>query len=101
MVELTPIKPNNMMDKEEFRGRGREELGDGSSEARMFIITNNDEVARLIGSGGDTVTKLRKEFSGLKLKIGNKVPGIDEQVTEIAGSISRATELLMRIAEIT
>merc|ERR1719474_2577500 len=90
-----------MMDKEEFRGRGRQELGDGSDEARMFIITNNDEAARLIGSGGGRVTKLRKEFAGIKLRIGSKVPGVDEQVTEVQGPLERVNELLMRIAEIT
>jgi len=101
MVDLVPRKPNNMMDKEELRGRGREELGDGSGEARVFIITNNDEAARLIGSGGERVTQLRKEFAEIKLRIGSKVPGVDEQVTEVQGPIERVTELLMRIAEIT
>lgn len=101
MVDLDPTEPNNMMDKEEFRGRGREVLGNGSDEARMFIITNNDEAARLIGSGGEKVTMLRKEFAGIKLRIGNKVPGIDEQVTEVQGPIERVNELLMKIAQIT
>jgi len=101
MVDLDPIQPSNMMDQEEFRERGREEVGDGTSEARMFIITNNDEAARLIGSGGERVTKLRKEFAGIKLRIGSKVPGVDEQVTEVQGPLERVNELLMRIAEIT
>lgn len=78
-----------------------EKREDGEQTVNIFLITNNDEAARLIGSGGDTVTKLRKEFAGLKLKIGNKVPRVDEQVTEVAGPIDRVAELLMKIAEIT
>jgi len=78
-----------------------ERRGDGEETVRIFLITNNDEAARLIGSGGATVTQLRKEFNGLKLKIGSKVPRVDEQVTEVGGPIDRVTELLMKIAEIT
>jgi len=74
---------------------------DGEQTVRVFLITNNDEAARLIGSRGATVTELRQEFSDLKLKIGSKVPRIDEQVTEVGGPINRVTELLMKIAEIT
>jgi len=94
--DIAPGRSNTV--SEDRRGDKEE---DGDEAVKVHIITNNDEAARLIGSGGDTVTKLRREFSELKLKIGNKVPGIDEQVTEISGSISRATELLMKIAEIT
>jgi len=101
MVDLTPIKPNVMDDKEDSKGRDREQLEDGSIKVRMFTITNNDEAARLIGLGGETVTKLRKEYAEVKLRIGSKVPGVDEQVTEVDGPIERVTELLMRIAEIT
>jgi len=68
--------------------------------ARIFIITDKDKAARLIGSGGKTATKLRKQFADTTLKIGKKVPGVNEQVTEVAGPIEQATELLTRIAEI-
>jgi len=79
---------------------GIEESRD-STVVRIFIITTNDEAARLIGSRGATVTKLREEFNGITIKIGEKVHGVNEQVTELKGPILGVLELLMRIAEIT
>jgi len=78
-----------------------ERRDDGEQMVRIFLITNNDEAARLIGSRGSTVTKLRQDFKEIKLKIGSIVPGVDEQIVEVGGSIERVNELLMKIAEIT
>jgi len=76
------------------------EQSEENMDVRIFIITTNDEAARLIGSRGATVTNLRQEFRGITLKIGDKVPGVDEQVTEVKGPTVGVLELLMKIAEI-
>jgi len=101
MVDLKPAKPGVMIDKDEFERREAKKVEDGNTWVRMFIITNNDGAARLIGLRGETVTQLRKEFEDVNLRIGKKVPGIDEQVTKVEGAIEKVTELLMRIAKIT
>jgi len=101
MVDLEPAKPNVMIDKDEFERREAKKVEDGNKKVRMFIITRNDGAARLIGSGGETVTKLREEFKDVNLRIGNRIPGIDEQVTKVQGPIEKVTQLLIRIAKIT
>jgi len=101
MVDLKPEKPNVMVDKDWFEKREAKKVEDGNTWVRMFIITSNDGAARLIGLRGETVTKLRKEFANVNLRIGNKVPGIDEQVTKVEGPIEKVTQLLIRIAKIT
>jgi len=100
-VDIKPANPNVMIDKDEFEKREAKKVQDGHTWVRMFIITSNDGAARLIGLRGETVTKLREEFADVNLRIGNKVRGIDEQVTKVQGPIEKVTELLIRIAKIT
>lgn len=100
MVDLKPAKPSVMIDKDEFERREAKKVED-DTKVRMFIITSNDGAARLIGLRGETIKQLRKEFADVNMWIGNKVPGMYEQVSKVEGPFEKVTELLMRIAKIT
>jgi predicted RNA-binding protein YlqC (UPF0109 family) len=50
------------------------------NEETMCLILTKDQVGRLIGHGGKTVTSLRKKFKNAKIKVFS-----DEKKVEISG----------------